>query len=91
MCKPATCKGHIHKAGRKKQMLKFKKVREEKGLSQSRLACISGVNRTLLSDAENGRRALYPKAKAAVAEALGWTGDPEKLFEDEEVNDGSED
>ena len=67
-------------------MLRFKEVREAKGLSQSRLACISGVNRTLLSDAENGRRALYPKAKAAIAEALGWSGDPEQLFE--EVNDG---
>lgn len=64
----------------------FTKISREKGLSQSELARISNINRTVLSDVENGRRLPYPKMREKVAEALGWMGDPEQLFE--EVPDG---
>ncbi len=68
-------------------MKKVTKLRKERGLSRSRLSVISGVNATSIFEFESGRRRPYPKAARELASALGWTGDPQELFEDEEVDD----
>lgn len=49
---------------------KVRMIREERGLSQTRLACIVGLPGSALSDIELGKRQPWPKARKALSEAL---------------------
>lgn len=69
-------------------MLILTEVRKRKGVSQAKLARLAGVNQTSLSRIENGREPAYPRRGKRIADALGWEGDPAKLFE--EVPDGED-
>lgn len=69
-------------------MLILAEVRKRKGVSQAKLARLAGVNQTSLSRIENGREPAYPRRGKRIADALGWEGDPAKLFE--EVPDGED-
>ncbi|MEV4863285.1 helix-turn-helix domain-containing protein [Streptomyces ossamyceticus] len=53
-------------------------ARESRGLSQSRLASLTGMSQAALSKAENGLSALSPDRLAAIADVLGY---PRKLFD----------
>ena len=50
---------------------KIRVIRESKGLSQTRLACMTGLAGSMISDIELGKRQAWPKARRAIAEALG--------------------
>lgn len=45
--------------------------RQQLGLSQTKLACMLGMAESTLSDLELGKRQAWPKAKRALARALG--------------------
>ena len=49
---------------------RIKEVREQNGLSQSRLARMVGVAEPSLCQVERGQRAPWPKLKRALARAL---------------------
>lgn len=53
-----------------------------RGISQRELAERAHVNETSLSRIIHGREPAYPKRGERIAAALGWTGDPEELFEE---------
>lgn len=57
------------------------------GISQRELSEMSGVSYTIISSIISGRYKPYPKWKNAIAEAIGWEGDPSKLFEEVEIVD----
>ena len=51
----------------------LKKIREEKNMTQERLAEASGVTRYIISDFENGKRRPSPRTISRLAEALDCT------------------
>ena len=53
-----------------------------RGISQRELAERAHVNETSLSRIIHGREPAYPERGRRIAVALGWTGDPEELFEE---------
>ncbi len=63
-------------------MKRITKLREERGLSRSRLSVLSGVNATAIYEFERGSRKPYPKALRELADAIGYKGDPAELFEE---------
>lgn len=70
--------------GRKKTMprkTKIQEVRVSLGISQAELARRAGINQTSLSRIENGQEPAFPKRGKKIADALGWSGDPDELFE----------
>ncbi len=50
---------------------KVRVVREGQGLSQTKLACLTGLPGSALSDIELGKRQPWPKARRDLAKALG--------------------
>lgn len=65
--------------------MKKKRLRAERqrlGLSGLELSRRSRVAPAVISQAELGRLIPYPVQLGRLAEALGWTGDPEELLED---------
>lgn len=50
---------------------KLKKLREEAGLSQEKLALDARVGRDVIAGLENGRRGTYPTKLNMIALALG--------------------
>lgn len=61
-----------------KNMNRIREIREERGLSQTRLACLAGIAASNLSNIETGKRSPWPKVRADLARALGVT--EEDLF-----------
>jgi transcriptional regulator with XRE-family HTH domain len=55
-------------------------LRLRRGLSQVDLAARAGVNRTVIINAENGRRQIRPSTVRKIARALGVT--PTELWEE---------
>ena len=51
------------------------------GITQTDFARITGINRVTINRVLRGHIKPYPKYKRAFCKALGWTGNPEKLFE----------
>ncbi len=49
----------------------LRKAREEAGISQTRLATLTGLAQSLISDAERGILIPYPRARRKMAKALG--------------------
>jgi len=58
----------------------LKKIRHEKGLSQLKLAFLTGITPTDISRIENDVRRAYPGWRERLAEALGESED--KVFPD---------
>jgi transcriptional regulator with XRE-family HTH domain len=50
---------------------RLKEIREQKGLSQERLAALAGLNRTYISKIERGERNVSLQTAARLADALG--------------------
>ena len=67
-------------------MKRLRIEREARGLSRVELSRKAGMSEVTYGKVELGTMPPYPKYRAAIAEALGWTGDPMELFED--VEDG---
>ncbi len=49
----------------------LRKAREEAGISQTRVAALTGLAQSLISDAERGVLIPYPRARRKLAKALG--------------------
>jgi len=49
---------------------RLREIREQKGLSQERLAALAGLNRTYISKIERGERTVSIKTVAALAQGL---------------------
>ena len=56
--------------------------RRKLGWSQAELARHAEVNATSMSRIESGKEPAWPKRGKRIADALGWQGDPDELFED---------
>ena len=52
------------------------------GISQSAIADQCGVRPPTVNAVFRERNKPYPKLKAGIAAALGWTGDIEQLFQE---------
>ena len=63
--------------------------RERLGWSKQQLAQKARVSPVYISQAESGRRVPYPKELVRIAVALGWTGDPESLVDEDVLGDVS--
>ena len=61
--------------------------RQALGLSQVKLAILSGLPNGIISDFELGKRLPWPRARKALAEALGMS--EAELFPEREGQDGS--
>jgi len=61
-------------------MFKFIKVRKELGISQYRLAKLTGINQPVLCNIERGRVYPWPKYRKLIAEALN--ADEDGLFDE---------
>ena len=66
---------------------KIQGVRASLGMSQAELARRAGINQTSLSRIENGQEPAFSKRGKKIADALGWPGDPDELFEPIEKED----
>lgn len=63
-------------------MLRIEKIMKAKGLSQAKLSRLSDVNQSSMSRILRGLEPAFPKRGQRIADALGWTEAPEKLFEE---------
>lgn len=67
-------------------MRRLKKLRVNLDMSQRDLGERARVDASYICRAEKTGCPMYPGQAARIADALGWEGDPSKLFE--EVEDG---
>lgn len=63
-------------------MLRIVLERQRKGISQSKLSRLADVNAASMNRIENGKEPPYPRRGQRIADALGWTGDYQELFEE---------
>jgi DNA-binding helix-turn-helix protein len=63
-------------------MLRVEFERKTKGISQAKLARLADVNTASMNRIERGKEPAYPHRGKRIADALGWKGDPMKLFEE---------
>lgn len=70
-------------------MLRVTLERKKQGKSMSKLARDSDTNASSLWKIEHGKEPAYPKRGKRIAEALGWTGPVDELFQ-EVPEDGAE-
>ena len=66
-------------------MLKIEYLMHEQGITQTAFAESAGINRVLLNRILHGKLPPYPKWRNAIADAIGYDGDPLELFEEIEV------
>jgi len=52
-------------------MYQFVEIRKALGISQARLAAMTGISRSALNEVERGKRVPYPGWQQRIAEALG--------------------
>lgn len=64
------------------QMKRIKQALSDHGMTQKELAEKAGIDPATVSRIVNGKTAVYGGWSVRIAEALGWTGDPEELFEE---------
>lgn len=65
-------------------MLMLKRELNRLHISQSECARRAGINQTSISRIVNGKEPAFPNRGKRIAEAIGWTGEPAKLFEEVE-------
>ena len=75
-----TCGKQARKTLRIEQFLK------EKGLTKAKAARMCDVNESSMSRIVRGIEPPYPKRGQRIADALGWQGDWQELFEEVEVS-----
>lgn len=63
-------------------MLRIERVLAERGLSQAKAARLADVNATSLSRIIGGKEPAYPRRGQRIADALGWSGPWQSLFEE---------
>jgi transcriptional regulator with XRE-family HTH domain len=63
-------------------MKRVKKALLDSGMTQKELAERAGIDAAALSRIVNGRTVVYHGWASRIAEALGWTGEVEELFEE---------
>lgn len=61
-------------------MLKAEYLMKQRGLTQTELARMCGIDRTNVNHIFRGYIRPYPKYVNAIAQALGWDRDPWELF-----------
>ena len=62
---------------------KLKVIREEKGLTRTKLAMMSGIQQGLIGQIEMGRVYPYEAQLKKLAEALEYKGDPLELLDED--------
>lgn len=60
----------------------IEKLMAERGWSASKTARMADVNQASFSRILNGKEAPYPRRGQRIADALGWNGPWEELFEE---------
>lgn len=60
------------------------------GISQSECARRACVNQTSLSRIMTGKEPAFPKRGKRIADAIGWEGDPDELFQEVAEDDANE-
>jgi len=68
-----------------KTQLRCAVERQRLGISQAELARRVGCCASSLSRIEHGKEPAYRIRGQKIADALGWKGDPEELFEEVEA------
>lgn len=63
-------------------MRRIKRVLFEREISQRDVAKASRIDTATFSRIVNGEIVVYSGWAKRIAEALGWTGDPQELFEE---------
>lgn len=66
-------------------MLRVKYEIDRLGMTQAAFAAKADVNEAALSRIVNGKEDAYPKRGKRIADALGWKGSVDELFEPLEV------
>lgn len=61
-------------------MLRIVSERKHRGMSQAELARRAGINQASMSRIEAGKEPAYRNRGRRIAQALGWSDDPEALF-----------
>lgn len=61
-------------------MLRIVSERKHRGMSQAELARRAGINQASMSRIEAGKEPAYQNRGRRIAQALGWSDDPEALF-----------
>ena len=69
-------------------MLRIQIELARRNMSQSECARRAGVNQTSMSRIVRGLEPAFPKRGKRIAEAIGWEGDLEELFQ--EVHDDAD-
>lgn len=69
-------------------MIRLKYELFRRGMSQAKLAHMADINQTSLSRLMLGKEHVYPKWAERIAEAIGWEGNPDELFEEVIDDDG---
>lgn len=62
-------------------MLRIQTLLVERG-DQAKVARTAGINMPAMSRIVNGKEVPYPKRGRAIADAVGWPGDWQELFEE---------
>ena len=63
-------------------MLRIEKELYDRHLSQSKLSRMADVNQSSMSRIVRGVEPAFPKRGQRIADALGWEGNWEELFEE---------
>jgi transcriptional regulator with XRE-family HTH domain len=66
-------------------LIRLTKVRREQELNKTRLGQLASVHPAQIGQIESGRVVPYAPTLARIAQALGWTEDPQELLK--EVDD----
>lgn len=69
-----------------KKVLRIRRLLGERCLTQTEGAKKCGLTPQAFSRIVNGREPAYPKRGQRIADALGWQGDWEELFEEVNVD-----
>ena len=67
-------------------MLKIKQFLKSRGISQAKAARMCDISESSMSRIVRGVEPPYPKRGKRIADALGWKDDPDKLFEEVEMD-----
>lgn len=70
-------------------MLKLGLELKRLNMSQSECARRACVNQTSMSRILSGKEPAFPKRGKRIADAIGWKGDPQELFEEVSEDDTS--
>lgn len=68
-------------------MLRIQSELDRLRMSQAECARRAGINQTSMSRICSGKELAYPQRGARIAEAIGWEGDLQELFEEANADD----